>query len=592
MKLRTQIVLPLLLVAAILGAGAVAAVVQVGQGEAINDARDGLAARTALLGQDIGDAVRARSERVALLAFAQAETDATTDARDVTPAEADTAHAQLAALLRDASRGLFARVAVLGADGTERAAYAAGVATAPSPTPPGQDAAFAALARDPLAAPVVRVAPGAEPGLTMSAAFVDAQARFAGVVRGEVPLAALVSGSIPGLPAARTALVAADGAPVGGAPLPDAVASSLRQARATSGVADGWLFAVAPAARLPDGTTWSVAATMPIAAVTSGVLPGVLPLGAALVAVALGGAVVVALVVRRALQPLERLSGAVAGLGAGPPGGHVAPEGADELRTLAGAFNAMVDRLQEREATLAREFASREQHAKFATLGSLSAGVAHEIKNPLTGMKLQTQLLRDLASRGAADPARVARAAGRMLEVNQRGIERIEKVVASLSMLARPRPEVEAVDVAQVAEASAALAGARLRGREVRIEVPAGLKAVASADGLGQVLLNLVANAADAAPRDTGKVLVTAARVGDRVRIAVEDNGPGIPPEVAARIGEPFFTTKEGGTGLGLSISARIANELGGSLRFEDREEGGARFLLELAAADPQPDAP
>lgn len=591
MRLRTQILLPLLLTTAVLGAAAVGAVVQVGEAKALAEARSDLAARSTRLAQEVEASVEARADGIAMLAFAAAETGFATQARGASPEQAAAAKAQLASFYREASLDLFDRVARLDAAGREQEAFAQGAAAAPDPARGhGAEAAFARVLADPTR-PALDVAAGR---LVAMAAILDPSGAFAGVARGEKDLASIAPPPrVPGLAAASAVLLDARGAPLVGAAAPALPPALLEpspdggEARSTS--RDGMLFAAAPVAG-PAAETWWVALAMPAAAATAAVVQPIYLLGAALLGLALIATAIVALVLRRSLRPLERLSRAVRGLGSGPPGGHVAPEGAGELKALAGSFNAMVDRLQEREASLERELESRAQTAKFATIGSLSAGVAHEIKNPLTGMKMQTEMLQRLAAAelGGSDEQarkRLAEAATRMAEVNQRGIERIEKVVASLSMLARPRPALEEVDLAAVAEASVALAGANLRGKaEVHLDIPQGLRAVASTDGLGQVLLNLVGNAADAMPQEGGWIRIAAARVGKRVHLTVEDNGPGIAPEVAARLGEPFFTTKPSGTGLGLSISRRILHDLGGELRFENRAEGGTRFTVDLVA--------
>jgi signal transduction histidine kinase len=102
------------------------------------------------------------------------------------------------------------------------------------------------------------------------------------------------------------------------------------------------------------------------------------------------------------------------------------------------------------------------------------------------------------------------------------------------------------------------------------------------------VLLNLLLNAADAVPREGGKITLRAARAPrDRVQITVEDNGPGIAAEIRDRVFEPFVTTKEPGkgTGLGLAVCLGLVEAAGGTLAVEEGEEGGARFVIELPAA-------
>jgi two-component system NtrC family sensor kinase len=122
----------------------------------------------------------------------------------------------------------------------------------------------------------------------------------------------------------------------------------------------------------------------------------------------------------------------------------------------------------------------------------------------------------------------------------------------------------------------------------VRAEIPGDLPRIALAGPrIVQVLLNLLLNAADAVPREGGRVTLRAARApGSRVRLTVEDNGEGIAAEIRDRLFEPFATTKEPGkgTGLGLAVCRGLVESAGGTLAAEDGDEGGARFVIELPA--------
>ena len=122
----------------------------------------------------------------------------------------------------------------------------------------------------------------------------------------------------------------------------------------------------------------------------------------------------------------------------------------------------------------------------------------------------------------------------------------------------------------------------------VNAEIPGDLPRISLAGPrIVQVLLNLLLNAADAVPREGGRITLRAARApGDRVRLTVEDNGPGIAAEIRDRLFEPFVTTKEPGkgTGLGLAVCLGLIEAAGGTLAVEDSAEGGARFVIELPA--------
>jgi PAS domain S-box-containing protein len=230
---------------------------------------------------------------------------------------------------------------------------------------------------------------------------------------------------------------------------------------------------------------------------------------------------------------------------------------------------------------------------RLASIGMLAAGVAHEVNNPLAYVLNNVEMARrQIASLG--DAGRTSRAAlGSALE----GVDRIRTVVRDLLVLSRvDGHDVGPVDAAAVVESTLALAGHRIAERaELEQDYREVPLVRGTAARLGQILLNLLANALDAMPKAT--------RSTNRLRIAlypspaggavveVSDNGGGIAPEHVERVFEPFFTTKSfrGSSGLGLAISKRLAAELGGELSFESVAGQGATFRLVLAPA--QPDA-
>jgi signal transduction histidine kinase len=244
------------------------------------------------------------------------------------------------------------------------------------------------------------------------------------------------------------------------------------------------------------------------------------------------------------------------------------------------------------------------EQEKLASLGALTAGIAHEIKNPLNFVNNFAEVNAELA-----DEAREAMASGDMeaarqaladLEENAAQIakhgKRADSIVRSMMQHARGgASEKETIDVNAFVDEYAALAwhGMRARDDGFRAEIVRDLAADAGRldvlpQELGRVLLNLLGNAFDALKgRDDGRVTVSTRRVGDRVTITVSDNGPGIPPEIRDRIFEPFFTTKPTGegTGLGLSLSYDIVTKgHGGTMAVRNAEEGGATFEVTLPA--------
>jgi signal transduction histidine kinase len=224
------------------------------------------------------------------------------------------------------------------------------------------------------------------------------------------------------------------------------------------------------------------------------------------------------------------------------------------------------------------------QSEKVAAMGSLLAGVAHELNNPLTVILGSTQLL----SMTVNEPATVAR----LVDSIGAAANRCVRIVRNFLSLARQRPpERIAVRLHDVVQGAVELLAYELRmdNVEVVIDVPATLP-ILSADPhqLHQVFVNLITNAHQAMrrspqPRRIGFKARHDA-LGDRVHLEVADTGPGIPQALQARIFEPFFTTKPTGegTGLGLSLCRGMIEEHGGTIEFASEPGGGSRFTIEL----------
>jgi two-component system NtrC family sensor kinase len=217
---------------------------------------------------------------------------------------------------------------------------------------------------------------------------------------------------------------------------------------------------------------------------------------------------------------------------------------------------------------------------RLATVGRLAAGVAHEVGNPLSGILGYLSLLRSRARDASVRE---------LLDPIEGEVQRIDRIVRGLLDLGRP-PEglPQPVELAALAATCVQLVGATPELKDVKVEVDIPSTVVARADPgpLSQVMLNLLLNAGQAMGGQ-GRVRLSGARDDRTVRLDVEDEGPGLTPEVAARMFEPFFTTRGAGqgTGLGLAVSLHLAHSMGGQLRGENRVEGGARFTLELPAA-------
>jgi PAS domain S-box-containing protein len=226
---------------------------------------------------------------------------------------------------------------------------------------------------------------------------------------------------------------------------------------------------------------------------------------------------------------------------------------------------------------------SVQESEKLAAIGTLAAGVAHEINNPIGIMASRIELMLEDAEESGL-PAAVRED----LAVLQRNAQRVGRITAGLLTFARRPPgtkrptELNAVveETLLLFETHAAKAGI-----EVKRALAPGLPPVdADANQLQQVLLNLLNNAREVLG-SRGEIHVETGRAADHpgwVRMAVADTGPGIPPAIKAKIFLPFFTTKEGGTGLGLPISFRIVKDHGGLLEVSSEPGVGTTFTVLL----------
>jgi signal transduction histidine kinase len=232
------------------------------------------------------------------------------------------------------------------------------------------------------------------------------------------------------------------------------------------------------------------------------------------------------------------------------------------------------------------QYRRMQERDRLAALGQMAAGLAHEVKNPLGAIKGAAQLLSEPED-GELDPSS-REFVGIILEE----VERLDRVVRSVLEYARPaKGNPGAVDVNGIVKRTLqVLASARDGATSVEAELADDLPFVrADAEQLRQVLMNLVQNALQAT-NDAGKVrLFTRKRRGaaDLVEIAVQDDGPGITPQVLKSLFVPFFTTKERGTGLGLAISQRMVEEMGGRIEVATQPGAGSTFTVVLPADSP-----
>jgi signal transduction histidine kinase len=264
----------------------------------------------------------------------------------------------------------------------------------------------------------------------------------------------------------------------------------------------------------------------------------------------------------------------------------------EELGRIILAYSEVTERLQQSQEQLRQTVESLreelgeknrllERKNRLAALGEMAAGLAHEIRNPLGGIQLYASMLsQDLADR--EEPLRTVRKI-------TAGVKRVEALVGQVLQFSReiavtPRP----IDLATVVEQAAEYAQKTMDERGVECIVEGEPSLLANADPLllGQAILNLLLNAAEAI-EGGGTVFVTYGKPPEssqarQFHVVVRDTGTGIPPQVLDRIFNPFFTTKDGGTGLGLAIVHRIVEAHDGTITAGNDEGGGARFEIRV----------
>jgi signal transduction histidine kinase len=245
------------------------------------------------------------------------------------------------------------------------------------------------------------------------------------------------------------------------------------------------------------------------------------------------------------------------------------------LRSMADHVGTVVDRLQRTQIDVLRG-------EQMSALGQLAAGLAHELRNPLTSLKLLVQ--------AAVEAGPDAGLRGRDLAVVADETARLDRSLQTFLDFARP-PSLEKrrADVCQVINQTLELVSARASRQGVSLRgdlPPQPLVIEADHEQLRQVFLNLVLNSLDALPHG-GAIRVAAAGAAtaadkDEVTIAVADDGPGIPAELVAQIFEPYVSTKETGMGLGLAICRSIIDAHGGRITATNGPAGGAVFTVRL----------
>lgn len=284
--------------------------------------------------------------------------------------------------------------------------------------------------------------------------------------------------------------------------------------------------------------------------------------------------VVTSLYARRVLAPLSAVTERANAVARGDltPRHVIATN--DEIGELATTFEGMVAAIKKARADLV--------HAeRLATIGKMAAHITHEIRNPLSSIGLNIELLEEEVAQAGADKEQA-----QLLAAIKAEVDRLSRIAEQyLSVARRPRPRLQRERVDDLVNELVAFVRPELdrAGVAARVEADEGAVEVSADESqLRQALLNLIRNAREAMPKG-GEVIVRVQRSGpSAVAIMVDDTGAGIPDEARASIFDPFFTTKQRGTGLGLAVTREIIEAHGGSITCEPRSEGGTRFRITL----------
>ena len=283
---------------------------------------------------------------------------------------------------------------------------------------------------------------------------------------------------------------------------------------------------------------------------------------------------------RKFTAPLESLSAAVRKIAKGDFEVTVDISSRDEIGQLSDSFNDMANELLERERSLKSAQLALVQSEKMAAVGTLSAGLAHEVKNPLSAVLGYAQL----AKRKLSQPDVIKK----HLDIIENETRRCNEIIGNLMQFSRQEKlEFTDVTINEVVEKSVGVVDHQLGLNNVRVNMklaPDIPEIIGNSNQLQQVLMNLAINAQQAMEPDGGTVDIATYFDDDNVYISVSDTGPGISEEVAEKIFEPFFTTKTAGegTGLGLSVTYGIIRDHKGDIRVEKADSGGARFVIAL----------
>lgn len=310
-----------------------------------------------------------------------------------------------------------------------------------------------------------------------------------------------------------------------------------------------------------------------------------------LTAVAMVVGIVITLLAGRLLSPLRTLREAVERVARGEYDQPVRVTTRDELGALAADFNRMAEAIRNRDARLSAQQKELIHQERLATVGRMSAQITHELRNPLSSIGLNSELLMEELeqSRGTEEARNL------LLSIIEE-VERLREITEEYLQFARPpRPEPAPTDLNHIAGELLEFVRSEMEQSGVRARLDAdraARPALVDPNQLRAALLNLLRNAREALePRGGGHVVVRVRTLGSHATVEVTDDGPGMSPEAMEHLFEPFFSTKEQGTGLGLSLVRQIVESQGGTVTVRSEPGRGTTVRLELPLAPASPAA-
>lgn len=275
------------------------------------------------------------------------------------------------------------------------------------------------------------------------------------------------------------------------------------------------------------------------------------------------------------LRPLQRLRDAATSIAAGDYAQRIDVQGAREIADLAREFNAMGQAIQERSRELVRT-------ERLATAGKMAAMITHEVRNPLSSIGLNTELLEEELAALPEDRAHEAQSLCRAITTE---VDRLTDITEEYLQLARmPTPKLQDESLCRVVRSVVEFVRDQLLTRGVRVALElddSGPNLSLDEGQIRQVVLNLVRNAADAAAEVEDGLITVSVKPGQgETLLVIEDNGTGIDDAIIEQIFEAFVSSKASGTGLGLALTQQIIGDHGGMIEVQNAPSGGAIFSI------------